>query len=144
MHRRSAVAEAAVAADAVVVDGPRDINRRRLRAAAATGRLCRDHKPNQAAHERREQAARAAQVAPRALPLEIDPLRELTDRVQQVVQLLLITARPTINVPAHRVKRDRASQPIVLKSLLVDDHNRELAIGRARVEVRLRHNWMTS
>jgi hypothetical protein len=64
--------------------------------------------------------------------------------VQPVVQLQLITARPTINVPAHRVKRDRVSQPIVLKSLLVDDHNRAPAIVRARVEVRLQHNWMTS
>jgi hypothetical protein len=61
-----------------------------------------------------------------------------------VVQRQLIKARPTINVPAHRVKRDLASQPIVLKSLLVDDHNPALAIVRARVEVRLRHNWMTS
>jgi hypothetical protein len=69
MHRRSAVAEAAVAADAVVVDGPRDISRRRLRAAAAMDRLCRGRNPSPVVQARQEQVAPAGLVAPRVLPL---------------------------------------------------------------------------
>jgi hypothetical protein len=114
------VADAAVA----VVDVPREIDRRRLHAAAAMDRPCRGRNPGQVVRVRQERIAPVGRVARRAQPREIGPLGE----------------RPTINVPAHRVKRDPASQPIVLKLLLADAHNRALAIVRVRVEGRLRHN----
>jgi hypothetical protein len=60
--------------------------------------------------------------------------------VQPVVKPPLIMARPTINVPAHRVKRDRVSQPIVLKSLPVGGHNRELVTAHSQVEVLRLHS----
>jgi hypothetical protein len=119
-------ADAAVAVDAVVAvaHDPREIDRRRLRAAAAMDRPCRDRRATPVVPAGQVRIAPAGRVARRARPREIDPLGE----------------RPTINVPAHRVKRDRANQPIVLKLLLVGDHNRALVIVHVRVEGLLRHS----
>jgi hypothetical protein len=70
--------DAAVAADAVVVavDVPRDIDRRRLHAAAATDRLCRGHRANLVVQARQVRIALVGRVARRARARQIDLLRE--------------------------------------------------------------------
>jgi hypothetical protein len=135
--------EGAAAAVVAAADDPRDIDRHRLRAAAAMDRPCRGRNPNPVVQARRERIDLAGRVVRRARPLGIDPRQVRTDRVPAVVRLPLIKARPAINVQAHRVKRDLANQPIALKSRM-GDHNQALVVGRVQVEGRLRHNWMTS
>jgi hypothetical protein len=144
MHRRSAVAEAALAADGAVVDGPRDINHRRLRAAAVMDRPCRDRNPSPVVQARQERIAPAAPpVARLARRLEIDPLRAPIGRLQREVPLRQIVVPPVINAQAQRVKQARNDRPTSLK-LLVGARSLEPVIGRVRAAGRLLRNWMIS